>query len=157
MKTEKQIIEQMPAKEKMLQACLAKQRQLIADFNRGIDELAGSGSREEGADQPGLVEEVALRRRQLTDQLSFAKEELKILEDMLPGCNEKHDAVGLGSAVVTDNGIFYVSVSIERFDAEGMPIFGVSLKSPLYKAMSGKRKGESFAFGPQTYWIMDVY
>ncbi len=147
----------MPSKEKMLHACIAKQQSLISDFKRGIRELVENRSGDEVEDQPGSAEEMALQRRQLNDQVSFASEELKTLEDMFPTCNERHHAVRLGSAVVTDKKIFYVSVSIERFEVEGKQIFGISQKSPLYRKMSGKTQGDFFAFGGETYKIVEVY
>ncbi|GGC33197.1 hypothetical protein GCM10011386_26590 [Parapedobacter defluvii] len=147
---------QLPSKEQLLRACIAKQRALIADFNRGIRELDGGGSTEYGADQPGLVEEVALRHRQLTDQLLFAREELKVLEGMHLWLEERYDEVQLGSVVATDKGLFYISVSIERFEVDGTPFIGISPQSPLYRAMAGKKKGDSFAFGTEVYQILEI-
>ena len=144
------------SKEQLLRACTAKQQDLIANFNRGIRELIGNGSTEYDDDQPGLAEETALRRQQLADQLAFASEELRVLEGMRSWVGERYNEVRLGSVVITDKASFYVSVSIERFEVEGMPFVGISPQSPLYRAMAGKKKGDSFAFGTETYHVLEL-
>lgn len=145
------------SKEQLLRACIAKQQDLIANFNRGIRELIGNGSTEYDDDQPGLAEEMALRRQQLVDQLAFASEEQRVLEAMLPWIGERYNEVRLGSVVITDKASFYVSVSIERFEVEGAPFVGISPQSPLYRAMAGKKKGDLFAFGTETYRILELW
>lgn len=147
----------LPPKEQLLHACIAKQRTLISDFNRGIQQFHDNGDAEYGEDQPGLAEEMMLRHKQLADQLMFAGEELKVLVDMLPRTEERYEEVRLGSLVATDKGLFYISVSIERFEVDGMSFVGISPKSPLYGAMAGKKKGESFTLGTEKYQILDTY
>lgn len=148
---------QLPSKEQLLEACIAKQHDLIADFNRGIQELHENGSTEYDDDQPGLVEEVGLRHRLLVEERSFASEELRVLNGMRPWAGERYDDVRLGSVVATDKGLFYISISSEQFEVDGIPFVGISPKSPLYRAMAEKKKGDSFAFGAETYQILEIF
>lgn len=146
----------------MLEASIKKHQTVIDDFKRGIKEMLeskGIGS-QEGTDlsQQGFNNEVALNADRLADQLRFANEEMKILYDMLPACGSIHSQVQLGSVVVTDKGTFFISASIERFEVGGLKVFGLSAKSPLFKAMQGKRKGDTFTYnGMQTYRIKEVF
>ncbi len=49
-----------------------------------------------------------------------------------------------------------VSASIEEFTVEGKSVFGLSVHSPLYKEMKGKKVGERFTYNTTTYLIKEI-
>jgi hypothetical protein len=59
--------------------------------------------------------------------------------------------------VETDHETFFVSVSIEKFDAGGRELIGISLDSPIYQQMQNKNVGDAFTYTNRKYRIEDIY
>ena len=161
MKTEAVTTNHTELKKKMLDAAIEKQQELIEDFKKAIkDALTSVGAvNEEEMDlsQQGFNAEITQNANNIGVQLQFANEEMRLLYDMLPTIAYINETIQPGSVVVTDKNIFFVSASIEKFEVEGLTVFGMSTKSPIYKAMQGKRKGQKFSFNKEKYNITDVF
>jgi transcription elongation GreA/GreB family factor len=151
----------MELKRKMLDASIKKHQTVIDDFQQNIkDLLASEGNiNEEEFDlsQQEYNAEALQQVNRIADQLKFANDEMVTLYNMMPTIGTIHNSVQLGSTVVTDKDIFFVSASIERFEVDGLKVFGLSTESPLFKAMEGMKKGDRFTYGKDTYEIKDVY
>ena len=91
------------------------------------------------------------------EQLKFADAEMRLLTEMKSRLAGLNDSVQLGSIVVTDKEVFFVSTSIERFEVDGKSLFGLSAQAPLYQTMRGKKKGDSFTYNKKTYKIKEVF
>jgi hypothetical protein len=151
----------IPSKKSIIEAGIAQHQAVIDDFRRRIKELmAADGNVNEEDYDPQVqshkaegIEEAGF----LSEQLQFALRELEELRKISFSADTKHDAATLGSVVVTDKRIFFVSVSIESFEVDGTPVFGLSVQSPLFKSMSGKKTGESFQVQDVTYQITDIF
>lgn len=154
-------IEKAELKKKMLAACIAKQQLLVDDFReriKSLTEAEGLGNEEsydasELSIQSFRVSEI----NTLNQLLEFANQEMALLENLKITHDLIHDRAVLGAVVVTDNKTFYISASIENFSVDGQPYLGISAHSPLFQAMSGKRKGESFSFKGKHYKITDIF
>jgi hypothetical protein len=160
MKVPKPSQERSALKSKILEQGIQKHQMVIDDFNQSIKEIMASGGSDErtfASSQQSLSNEAVDQANQIADQLQFAADEMKILRNMESTIQSLHETVQLGSVVVTDKDTFFVSVSIERFEVEGQPLFGLSMKSPLYKVMQSKKAGDSFTFNKRTYSIEDVF
>ncbi|WP_022704438.1 hypothetical protein [Pseudorhodobacter ferrugineus] len=79
---------------------------------------------------------------------------IEALEDMDFGPT---DTVDLGAIVVVDGRNFVVAVSTTKFDCDGAKYLGISESSPIYRAMAGLKKGETFELNGKTLAIDDVY
>lgn len=66
------------------------------------------------------------------------------------------ESVRNGSLVVTDQGIFYLSISAGQLKIEGMVYFAISSASPIGKALLGKQKGDKVEFNGRKYLIKEV-
>jgi len=144
-------------KDSILSACLIKQELQIDDFEKEIAALkkeifAHDESPSQG--NSGGAEKNELLQRYETE-LEFLKAEYQILE----GLDSKKDfnEVLPGAVVVTNQRIFFVSVSIEQMEVNGVNIFGISTKAPIYEALRQKKKGDKFDFNKINYEILDVY
>ncbi|ELR71615.1 hypothetical protein C900_02423 [Fulvivirga imtechensis AK7] len=148
-------------KKKMLEAGIKKHQSVIDDFNQSIKSMLASegivNEEEMDLSQQGFNTEIVQRVNNLADQLEFANEEMKLLFDMQPTIEYVHNTVQPGSVVVTDKDIFFVSVSIERFEVEGLSVFGLSTESPIYQEMKGLKKGDVFSYKKTRYKISDVF
>ena len=152
-------MEKRTSKTQILAAGVKAQESIVNDFRSRIEELKATGQQyaseqhDSGAQSmtEGTEEQAAL----MSEQLAMVEEELDKLIRIQTA--EDHDNVHLGSVVVTEQQSFFVSVSIERFKCEGKEYFGVSTKAPIYKAMEGKKKGESFVVNGRSFKILDLY
>ncbi len=148
-------------KKKLLLAAIQKHQTVIDDFRQSIAEMTQSESAEDekefASSQQSFNKETIHHANQLSDQLAFAAVEMTLLQNMLHNIETIYDRVKLGSAVVTDQDIFFVSASIERFEVDGHKVFGLSTKSPLFKTMEGKKSGDEFTYNKRTYRILEVF
>ncbi|MFC0262064.1 hypothetical protein [Fontibacter flavus] len=161
MKTKIFKVEHAEFKRKLLEASIKKHQSVIDDLQNSIKELLGNEEiiNEDESDMSlqGFKTEQIQKANLIGNQVSFANDEMTLLNNMLPGIEDIHDEVILGSVVVTDKMNFFVSASIEQFEVEGIKIFGLSTESPLFQEMKGKRKGDKFSFKDQEYKILDLF
>lgn len=148
-------------KRALLETSIKKHQSVIDDFKNSIKEMIGSESdankEELDMSQQGFNAEQIHHANAIGDQVSFANMEMEVLQNMLPTIEDINDTVKLGSVVVTDKDIFFVSASIERIKVNGFSVFGLSVESPLYQAMKGKKEGESFSYKDTHYRIKEVF
>ncbi|MFD2201318.1 hypothetical protein [Shivajiella indica] len=148
-------------KKKLLEASIKKHQSVIDDFKRSIKELLGTETKinedEMDMSQQSVNTEQIQRANAIGDQVSFANDEMTILNNMMPSIEDIHDEVALGSVVVTDKMNFFVSASIEQFEVDGIEVFGLSTESPIYQEMKGKKKGDKFSFKDHHYTIVDLF
>lgn len=148
-------------KIKMLETCIAKQQSLIEDFKTRIKNLletSGIGNEEEYDNNELSLKAQSIEEvNSINHELDLANREMIVLESLKALIKETKQLVSPGAVVVTDRETFFISVSIEQFELEGESYFGLSMKSPLYQAMKGKRKGDKFNHKGITYRIEDLF
>lgn len=145
------------AKESILRACMIKQEFQIDDFEKEIaalkKEIFGREESQSQGDSSGAARNEVLQRYET--ELEFLKAEFQTLEGL--DVKKQFEEVLPGAVVVTNQRIFFVSVSIEQVEVNGVDIFGLSTKAPIYQALRNKRKGDKFDFNKVNYEILDVY
>ena len=148
-------------KKRMLETAIRKHQAVIDELRQSIkDMLATEGmdnEEEMGLSQQQIDTEMLQRSHEIAEHLQIANVEMKLLYDMVSTIGYAHNTVQLGSVVVTDKLIFFVSVSIEQFTLDGQKFFGLSTQSPLYKAMEGKTTGDRFYYQNTAYQINDIF
>lgn len=147
----------MKLKEQVLQACLTNQQEAIQRLKETVKQIQESANEEKGSSSEGsdsmreqLQYDVDMYSRQL-DQASAAYATLKLIDP-----NQPHSSVKHGALVMTDKTNVLVGVSIGKVVVDGKTFFTISTDSPLYQAMDGKKKGETFAFRDQKQTVLDV-
>jgi hypothetical protein len=151
----------MELKSRIIQAARRKQEQIIADFRQRIkDATATDGNvNEEEYDnhqqsfKAGILAEVNL----LNSELEFVNRELDEIRKIENFKETLHEQVEFGCVVRTDVRTFFVSASIEQFEVDGESMFGLSIHSPVYEAMKGKKVGDSFFYKNHTYLIREIF
>jgi hypothetical protein len=84
-----------------------------------------------------------LRKRDLFgQQLNKIMEQRMMLEKVNP--KRKMEIAEFGALVITSNQKIFVSVGIGKVEYDGEDYFVISPAVPYYKAIEGKREGESF-------------
>jgi len=147
-------------KKQILEEGRKKHNSVIYDFNARMQELLKNVSKinadKYDLQQQSLSAEASRKLLRLSEQFQFAEKELQIINNIRID-KTLQQRVGPGSVVVTDKKTFFVSASIEKFYVEGKEIFGLSLESPLYKQMQGKKKGDDFTCRGDHYHIKDTF
>lgn len=145
------------SKQKILDACILKQQDLIDSFQARYSEV-----KEDVYGKPSSPSQTEDRSSgkmtlltTLESELSFARLEMGYLKSINPEI--EHDTVSPGSVAVTNHRTFFIGVSSEAVDVDGQGIFGISRQAPIYAAMEGKKAGDSFDFRDTHYIIEAVY
>lgn len=64
--------------------------------------------------------------------------------------------VGEGAAVRFNGRWYVVAASTVAFECDGVTYMGISKQAPIYAAIEGKSKGQTFTFGGRTIEIEEV-
>jgi hypothetical protein len=144
-------------KSSILAACIEKQNELIANFQKREAEMnADTFSQNES---PSQSEDRRAGKYELLkaigDELAFAQEELVYLNTL--NAEKENIIVGPGAVVATEQFTFFIGVSSEKVIVNSVEIFGISTKAPIYANMRGLEKGNDFQFNETHYVIKDVY
>lgn len=144
-------------KQKIYDACLHKQEELIKNFEERVAEMNAdvynqnqSASQSENR-QAGKIDVL----NTLDKELGFARMEMSYLQSLNP--QKQNEKAEPGAVVTTNLRTFYIAVSSETIEADGQEIFGISTRAPLYHQMEGKQKGDSFEFNGTAYKIESIY
>lgn len=154
-------MEKRELKKKILDACITKQRSLIDDFKvriQSLTETVGLGNEEaydnfEQAANASKISEI----NALNELLEFANQEMELLQNLKITPDLIPEQASLGAVVVTDRNTFLISASIEDVTVNGKKYIGISTKSPLFQAMHGKSRGETFTYKGIAYKIKEIF
>ncbi len=148
-------------KQKLLEECIRRQHSLMNDFKLRLHEL--KESEDDAADEEldgtrlGQQAQADSERTLLKTQLEFAANELEQLDHLKATADVVSHSAEPGAVVVTDALTFYISTSVEQFNVDGKTYVGLSVQSPLFQVMKGKRPGDTFAFNKTTYVINNIF
>jgi len=95
-----------------------------------------------------------IEKEQNARLLSEANSLASVLSRINP--DKENDTAVLGSAVKTNKGNFYVSISAGKLQVEDETYFAISTDSPIGKILFGLTTGESFSFREVKYEIEGV-
>ena len=92
------------------------------------------------------------------DKMSMQLLEVLKLKKVLHQINPKSEQVkgGLGSLIVTNQGNFYIAISVGAIKIKGFECFVVSPVSPIGKGFIGKEVKDSFSFNGKSYIITSM-
>lgn len=145
-------------KEKIYDACLKRQNELIDNYTQELAELDEEmNSRDHSPSQTdhNLAAERQEMYQAMKKELDFLKYEMQILRNL--DMEKAYESVSLGAVVVTDKRTFFVCVSIEEVEIGDKKVFGLSTEAPIYNKMKDKAKGDTFEMNGLEYKVLDVY
>jgi len=136
--------------------CIAQQR--VADLELIIKEAqhaANNETKSSAGDKHETGRAMSqLETEKLTKQLGEALKLTELLHKIKP--QEKHQLIGLGSLVITNNGNFFISASLGKIEYKEQIYFAISAVSPIRKIFSKKKEKETFSFNNRTYTISSI-
>jgi len=147
-------------KARVLQAAIVQQQKVIEDFQNRVNEIMASEATDKDeydCHQQSFKSETMTEVSLLTDQLHFTNHELDELKHIQNYEHECHPVAEYGTVVKTDKETFFISVGVEQFYVADQSVFGISVQSPIYRAMKGKKVGDRFSYNGITYLIEEIF
>jgi hypothetical protein len=150
--------ERTELKRKLRAACLQMQQQLVDTAKAAVIQAQESANEEKGSmgDKfESFREQCQIDRDMYAKQLHEITSGLQML--LKVDISREYDSVILGSVVVTDSQRMFVSIGLGEVKMDNQSYFAISTSSPLFKAMAGKKQGETFTLRDRTFRILEVY
>ena len=99
-----------------------------------------------------ILEEVSL----LSNHIQMAANEFDVLRKMENFVDHLHTFIELGALVMTNRGLYFVSVDLDQLKVQGKTITAIPVQSSFYQAMKGKREGENFKHEGLHYEVREI-
>ncbi len=151
-------MERTTTKALVLRAAIEHLRGLGIELRERIDELKAVTIGDDNAESASQTESLHGSdvdvMNGLAQQIEQVQRDIALLEGIDPA--ERHESVRFGSLVRTDRRDLLVATGIEQFEAGGRSYLGLSPRAPLFRILSGKRKGDQVEFNHVTYKIEEV-
>lgn len=123
---------------------------LIAETRASNNETKSSMGDKYETSREMVQQEINNLQIQLNEHLKSQQILKKISTDV-------HEKIGLGSLVETENGYFYIAISLGEIIFNQKKIFVISTESPLAKAMIGKHENEVFELNNNSQKIKNIW
>jgi len=145
-------------KEALLQECkdvvenrFQKVRQSISDIEESLLEESKSSAGDKHETGRAMLQ---IDRENAGKQLH----EIEHLQKLLPRIDiaTSSEYGRLGSLIYTNQGTYFLSISIGAVTVSKTPYFCVALHSPIGELLSGKLKGNEFSFNTKHYKVTSV-
>lgn len=146
------------SKKEIIAACLKFQTHQVDTIKKQLIQIQESANEEKSSTEEGgdsFKEQLQVDREMYNKKLKDALDNLEVLHRI--DINKKSEAVSLGAVVITESQSFIVSTGVGEVKVDGKTFFAISTISPIFKVMSGKKKGESFLFRDKQVNVLEVY
>jgi transcription elongation GreA/GreB family factor len=145
-------------KHLLQEICLAKLDESIASLQQAIDE-ARAAQKEDTKSSAG--DKFETTREMMTQEIEKNSAQIaKLIADrnklLAIAPNQTNAAVQQGSVVFTNQGNFYLAVSLGVVMSDGIKFQTISTSSPIGTIMLNKKKGERFQFHEKEYVIEEI-
>jgi len=144
-------------REEVLNKCMQMQEAQVENFENRVASMKsdinnqGDSASQTEDRQAGNTELLTIYE----NELAFSTTDLQYLKSLSP--MDAYATVQPGALVITKDILFFIAISTEKFDIDGIEIVGISDRAPIYQVMEGLAKGDSFNFNEAKYKIEDLY
>lgn len=145
-------------KKRLLDTCITIQTNHLQTLKDEIDEAERIANDHDGGAEENMDsfrEEMQNKREVFTRQFQVTSNDLQILRRVDPAKTDSQ--VQFGSVVFTDSQKLFVTVSLGRVNVDGQDFFAISMQTPLFKVLSGKRVGDVANFNGKDIKIVDIF
>lgn len=141
------------------QVCLQRVDQTIALATQAMEDAQNAANQETKSSVGDKYETgramMQLEKEKYAQQLAQAQVLRQQLEQLNP--QQQHNHIQLGSLLRTDEGLYYLSVSLGKLMHEAKTVFVLSAASPLGQVLVGKKAGDKIAFQGRNISILEVW
>jgi len=151
-------MEKAELKKRLLEECLRIQTIHLQNLKDEIDEAERIANDHDGGAEENMDsfrEEMQSKREVFSRQFQITSSDLQILRRV--DTFKAESAVQFGSVVITENQRLFVTVSLGKIQLDEQDYFAISMQTPLFKVLSGKKKGESASFNGKDIKVLDVF
>ena len=151
-------MEKAELKKRLLEQCLRIQTTHLQNLKDEIDEAERIANDHDGGAEENMDsfrEEMQNKREVFSRQFQIASSDLQILRRV--DTFKAESSVQFGSVVITENQRLFVTVSLGKIQLDQQDYFAISMQTPLFKALSGKKIGESASFNGKDIKVLDVF
>ena len=146
-------------KQALLSEALRMQRATIDNVRKAMVEAQESANDNEDDTEEklfsGYREEMQNKRDMFARQLDQAIDDQALLQKV--NVQEEHPVAEFGSVIVTEAQKLFVSISLGQIKVGNDAYFAISPSAPIYKALVGKKIGETFEFREKKTKVLDVF
>ncbi len=151
--------EQLALKQQLLTECIRIQKEVVATAKAAMQDAQQSAMDYDESAEDNMVdsyrEEMQNKRDMFARQLEVALDDMALLNKLRPELKE--EVAGFGSVIITEAQSMFVAISLGSIKIDGKSYVAVSPSAPLYKAVAGKKKGETFMFREKPIKVLDVF
>ncbi|QSE97127.1 3-oxoacyl-ACP synthase [Fulvivirga lutea] len=144
-------------KKQVLAACKQAVTSKLADLKNQIKDLQESANEDSKSAMGDKYETgramVHLEQENLMTRYTELSNQLEILNALT---TEDTKIIQNGSLIITDMGIFYMSIGLGKIDIENSSVFAIAPNSPIGQELIGKSAGMNVTVNGRTYNIKDV-
>ncbi len=144
-------------KTRLLSECQQVQKKIVdsakAAMNDTQQALNEYGPNKDRYDS--FRDQLISKRDMLSAQYQKAHSEYMVLQKI--NANNINKVAEFGSIIVTDSCRFFISISAGKINVDGQTYYAISPMVPLFKAMDGLKKGDTFEFNGNRQVIKDIF
>lgn len=145
-------------KEKLYKHCLAHIEQRIANSKKAMEEAQAAANEESKSSAGDKFETGRAMMQRERDKNAKQLTEAVHIKQVLKQINweRKTDTVEAGSLVITNQGAFFISISVGKIILDETIYFAISMATPIGKLLQGKRVGEEASFNERSYRVEEI-
>lgn len=145
-------------KEKLYNYCLAHIEQRIANSQKAMEEAQAAANEESKSSAGDKFETGRAMMQRERDKNAKQLTEAVHIKQILKQINweRKTDTVEAGSLVITNQGAFFISISVGKIIIDEVVYFAISMATPMGKLLQGKRVGEEATFNDRMYRVEEI-
>lgn len=128
---------------------MAKEAMDVTQAAAGMETKSSAGDKYETGREM-VRQEQEKNARQLLEALKLKK----VLDQLNP--TKKYEQVQPGSLVITNHGMFYISISLGKVTFSGRDYMAISAVSPLGQKLIGLRPNDRLSFNGRDFLIQQV-
>jgi hypothetical protein len=150
-------MDNLTLKKKLIEVCEKIQKERIEAIQSAMDEAQQSANEYGGPkDRYDSFRMQQLNKKDMFgSQLQKANSEFIALEKIndLKGIKK----VEFGAVVITADQKLFISISLGKVEVENESFFAISPNVPIFEAMKGLKKNDTFTFRDKKIKILDVF
>ena len=151
-------MDKLDLKRKLFDACIDTQKEIVKTAKEAMLEAQENANSEEGSPEE-MTESYREQMHQTRDMYAIkwrnSQNDLELLENV-PAYDVK-PVIEPGAIVKTSTQHFFIAIGMNKVVLDGETYFPISTSAPIFQAMVGMKKGDSFQFRDRKYEITDVF
>ena len=152
------LTQELETKKRLLQGSIQVLNNQIQAAKEAMDEAQRSANEHQGAMEDkfeSFRENCQIQRDMYARQLDELMTTMSLLRRI--NATKTNEDVSFGAVVFTELQNYFIGVSLGEMKIDDESFYAISSMSPIFKAMAGKKTGDSFVFRDKEYKIKQVF